>query len=134
VTFAETLVTDSGKVPVDGWPQVDLAIRALDGSGRSTVLLMGHGRQFAVAGGSNGNYLCWWSDKEDRIFDLRRSGPPISGDQVSLVVGGLEAWFEPAQLVDLSIALTAACEFVLSGARAQGLTWQRKVRTRRGSR
>ena len=124
MNFAETLITDSSRLAVTDWAQVDLALRALDGLERSTLLIQGQGRQFAVAGGTQGRYLTWWSDESDQIFDLRMCSATKADEQIALTVGGQEAWFDADALVDLDLALTAACAFVLSGERARGLCWR----------
>jgi hypothetical protein len=109
------------------WPDIERAIRRLDGDGCSMVSL-GIGPppvpHMAIGGGENGKYIVYATEDNQKFLTLVNPGAPAG--KCLLVAGGQRGEYDLRICVDLSAALEAAREYAESGQLATTLTWESK--------
>jgi hypothetical protein len=104
------------------WPQIESAIRGLDGA-RNSLITLSIGEpvpHMAIGGGPDG-YIVYITFDNKSFSTL--ADPTIGPGTVELVAGGQSGKYQKKNVVSLAFALQAAKVFALSGTLDSGLTW-----------
>ena len=119
---------DDREVDSPTWPDIEAAIRALDGQTRTEMYLHPHRGDpetyLAIAGGSGNHYLVFVCHHNKR-FDEAVS-PDAPEGTVSMITGGQLGEFQFEDLVTLDEALEAAQVYHQSGRLAGSVKWRRR--------
>jgi hypothetical protein len=106
------------------WPQIEAAIRALDNS-RHTLVMLAHDLDHWMglgAGGDGGRYFV--TTHEGEGVDYIAITPDAPSKVLVLVVGGQDTGYTMRETVDLEAALLAAATYAVDGTRDPALTWE----------
>jgi hypothetical protein len=129
--FVKKLSTDLWGGPTDvedddvlfpSWPQIEAAIRALDGERRTMVTLGADGEShLTVGGGSSNRYVVYLTF--DNMHFLNLLSRDRADKMVTLFVGGQDGPFPGNTVVDLTLALRAAKAFAGTGQPDPSCKW-----------
>lgn len=131
MTFVTNLQTDDETIERPRWENVEDAIRRLDATSLSEVMLAPSpplgppegDHHMAVGGGKDGLYIVYMTEDNLQFWNL--ADPSTDDDKMTVVmtIGGQESDYRRAQLVALTDALVAARWYFEHGRRADGLLW-----------
>lgn len=118
---------DPTELEQPAWRDIEEAIRRLDGSTCSLVIL-GIGEpptpHMGIGGGENGQYIVYATP--DNIVFHTLINPNATSGKVMLVAGGQRGAYEKQICVGLPEALRAARTYAESGELDSSLTWKSK--------
>jgi hypothetical protein len=104
------------------WREIEAAIRAMDGQGKTLVTLETEGETHMAIGGGADQYLVYVTlDNENFNYLMNLTQ---SDRAETLVVGGQEGIYPAKWCVDLTTALKAAQAFAEFGAIDKTLIWE----------
>jgi Immunity protein Imm1 len=104
------------------WPEVETAIRELDGHHRTLVTLETESETHMSIGGGNGKYFVYTTfDNENFNYLVNRSN---SDKTETLVIGGQEGLYPARSCVDLTTTIKAAKVFAELGIIEKSLEWE----------
>jgi hypothetical protein len=104
---------------------IERAVRALDASTRTLVLLMLENETHMALGGGSGQYIVYITP-DNSYFNQLTSDAETGADPVVLCVGGQEGQYERRFVVGLDAALRAAQHFAHFGTTDPQQKWTRK--------
>ena len=112
--WGEPTDVEDDDVPRPSWPQIETAIRALDGKRRTMVILGADGEShLTVGGGSSNRYVVYMTF--DNMQFLNLMSRDRADKTVRLFVGGQDGLFPDNSVVDIALALRAAKTFAETG-------------------
>lgn len=114
---------DGGELTDPTGPDLERAVRDLDGSGRTIVTLQGEAGYLAV-GGSATSGLVVYAELADGAFHSLLSPGTTSTETVVVVAGGQPGDYEARLVTTVDVALRAASRFLESGTLASDLEWE----------
>jgi hypothetical protein len=116
---------DGDAYPVKSFPEVEEAIRALDGV-ENTLVILGGKRpvpHMAIGGGKENRYVAYITYDEDSFQTLVNSRKPAR-ETITVFAGEEEADFKIHQITPLDIVLKAAEYFCEHGKHDPKLLWE----------
>jgi hypothetical protein len=104
------------------WPAIEAALRLLNGTTKSLVVLEGPPPMHMNIGGGNANrYVVSLTYDTDKYYVLQN--PEATTEIVELTVGGGTSQYPVAMLVPLELTLVAAKTFAATGEADPTLPW-----------
>jgi Immunity protein Imm1 len=105
------------------WPEIETAIKELDGHRKTLVTLEAEDETHMAIGGGIGKYVVYLTfNNEDfhYLVDLSKSD-----EEMILVVGGQEGFYPAKLCVDLDTTIKAAKTFAELGTMEKSVIWER---------
>ena len=108
--------------PVGGWPEIETAIKELDGQRRTLVTLEADGETHMAIGGGTDSYVVYLTF-DNETFHYLVNPSNLDADK-SLTVGGQEGVYPAKLCIGIDAVLKAAKTFAELGTMEKSVTWK----------
>ena len=108
--------------PVGGWPEIETAIKELDGQRKTLVTLEADGETHMAIGGGTDNYVVYLTFDNETFHYL--VNPSNLDTDKSLTVGGQEGVYPAKLCIGIDAVLKAAKTFAELGTMEKSVTWK----------